>query len=138
VGTSAIETLIGRRNTRALIAEDPRDIVLNRPTRVSDAAGGFLPGLSSLPSQRFRIVPLSGLVWDRSTNTADEGLLADVTHQLIGDADADVKKGDWFVFSENDLPGRYEVMHVSPQRHFRTSANLKYSEDHADLGGGVA
>jgi len=138
MGTSAIETLMGRANTRALIAEDPRDLVLHRPTRTPDGAGGFLPGFSSLPSQRFRIVPLSGLVWDRSTNTADEGLLADVTHQLIGDANADVKKGDWFQFSENDLPGRYEVMHVSPQRHFRTSANLKFLEDHPDLGGGSA
>jgi len=68
-------------------------------------------------------------VWDRSSTSADEGRLADVTHQLIGDADADIRKGDWFQFSENDLPGRYEVVHVSPQRHFRVSANLRFKED---------
>lgn len=134
--TSAIETLIGRKNTRALIAEDPRDIVLNRPTRTPDGAGGYLMGDSSLPAQRVRIVPLSGLVWDRSVTTPDEGRVPDITHQLVGDAKMDIRKGDWFTFSENDLPGRYVVVHVSPHRHFRTSANLKFLEDDRTEGGG--
>jgi hypothetical protein len=126
---------MARVNTRAFIAADPRDVALHRPVKTADGAGGYIEGDSQLPSQRVRIIPLSGLVWDRSDTDPDTGRTADVTMQLVGDADLDIRKGDWFPFSENDLPGRYEVVHVSPTRHYRTSANLRFKEDHRELGG---
>jgi len=133
--TNAVEVQAARLSTRAFISADPRDVTLHRPVKTADGAGGYIEGDSQLPSQRVRIIPLSGLVWDRSDTDPDTGRIADVTQQLVGDADLDIRKGDWFPFSENDLPGRYEVVHVSPFRHYRTSANLRYKEDDRELGG---
>lgn len=134
--TAALEAHMGRLNTRAFIDADPRDVQLHRPVKIADGAGGYIEGDSLLPSQRVRMIPLSGLVWDRSDTDPDTGRLADVTQQLVGDADLNIRKGDWFSFSENDLPGRYEVVHVSPLRHYRTSANLRFLEDDRVHGGG--
>jgi len=126
----AAEVRVARLNTLELINQDPRVVSLNRPVTTDDGAGGQVKAPdSSLPPQKVRIIPLSGLVWDRSNPTPDEGRTPDVTHQMIGKFDMDVKKDDWFTFSENNLPGRYIVTHVSPHRHWRTSAFLKYMED---------
>lgn len=67
---------------------------------------------------------MSGLVWDRSKVTPDEGNIADVTEQLIGLPDADVQKNDFFAHDA----GWFKVVHVSPVRGYRKEARLQYTD----------
>lgn len=127
---NAYELRVARLNTAVLIDADPRVIQLRRPTRVRTPAGGLKStGDTILPEQSFTVVPLSGNVWDRSDPTPDEGRLPDVTHQLVGMHDADVRKNDWFPWNEDGIEGKYIVTHVSTKRRYRTSCNLRFVED---------
>ena len=119
--TAAMEKKMARRNTRAFIQADPAQISLIRPTKVSTAAGGHRPGTPiTLAPQTFRLVPLSGNVWDRSKQKTDEGNMPDTTFQLVGMPGVDVKKGDHFVWQNDD----WEITHVSPEEGQRVSANI--------------
>lgn len=124
--TAATERLIARRNTRAFIDADKVAVVLRRPTLVATPAGGHKSaGLVDLPPQTVRIVPLSGNVWDRSKVTTDEGNIIDVTMQLVGMPDLDVKKGD--IFDANN--DEWLVTHVSSEDGNRKSANIKQRDE---------
>lgn len=121
--TAAAERLMAQRNTRAFIDADPLLVSFTRQTKEVTAAGGTRASSpSTVDPQRVRLVPLSGNVWDRSKMTTDEGNLPDVTHQLVGMQDLDVKKDDTFIAT--DAYGReteWLVVHVSPERTNRTS-----------------
>lgn len=125
-----VERVIGERNTRAFIRANPISISLNRPQKVRTPAGGWQTvDPEVIPEQTFRIVPMSGLVWDRTVTTPDEGRVSDVTLQLIGMPDADVKKNDWFEFRG----GFAQVIHVSPVQGYRKEARLNWYQDKATL-----
>jgi hypothetical protein len=123
--TNETERIVGTRNTRAFIEANVTAIRLRRPKTVQTESGGVRridPDL--LPEQRFRIVPMSGLVWDRSRTTPDEGNVQDDTEQLIGMPDADVQKNDYFP-GENG--GWFLVHHVSPVTGYRKECRLRYT-----------
>lgn len=125
-----VELRIGRKNTLALIRADLTVVSLQRPQKVGTDAGGFVDGPPvSIPAQRFTIVPLSGLVWDRSDTTPDEGRLADVTEAMVGAWNADIQKDDWFPWSQNGIEGKYLITHVSNFRRWRTQALLRFLEE---------
>lgn len=135
--TNSAELRIGVKNTLAFIMANPvvvePGLVLRRPKAVkSHETGGVIrvdPDL--LPPQLFRIVPMSGLVWDRSRTTPDEGNIEDVTEQLIGLPDANIQKNDYFPHPDNvgetNTGGWYKVTHVSPVRGYRREARLRYT-----------
>lgn len=123
------ELRVGRRNTDVLIQYDRSDISLQRPQKQQTDAGGYVDGPpASLPVQPFTIVPLSGLVWDRSDSTPDEGRLPDITEALVGRWNADVQKDDWFFWDQNGIAGKYIIVHVSNFRRWRTSALIRFLE----------
>lgn len=127
---NAYELKVARLNTTVMIEADVRELELRRPVRTRTPAGGLTKATDILlPVQKFRVIPLSGNVWDRSDPTPDEGRLPDVTHQLLGEYNANVRKNDWFPWEEDDLVGKYIITHVSPFRHYRTSCNLRFIED---------
>lgn len=123
--TDPTERIIGLRNTRAFIEASLTRIRLHRPVIHRTASGGVRRGEPELlPEQDFRIVPMSGLVWDRSRTTPDEGNVQDITEQLIGMPDADVKKNDYFQAEDG---GWFVVNHVSPVTGYRKECRLRYS-----------
>lgn len=122
--TNEMERRIGERNTQAFIDANPLVVSLFRPQRQRTEAGGMVKTSPlQLPPQKFRIVPMSGLVWDRSRTTPDEGRIDDVTEELIGMPDADVQKADYL---ECETGGWYRVEHISPVRGFRSEARLRW------------
>lgn len=127
------ELRIARKNTVAFINADRYNVEFNRPLYMESEAGGIVSaGTDLILPQMARFVPLSGLVWDRSDTTPDEGRLPDVTEQLVMRWDADVKKEDWFPWDKDGLTGRLLVVHVSRFRHYRTSALLRFMEEGED------
>lgn len=123
--TDSAEAIIGKRNTREFIRANQQMVRLMRPTTVKTEAQGIKKGTpQQLPEQAFRIVPMSGLVWDRSRTTPDEGKIDDVTEQLIGMPDADVQKNDYFPVEDGS--GWYRVEHVSPVQGYRKEARLTF------------
>lgn len=124
------EKTIGVRNTAAFIKAHPITTKLSRPVIERTAAGGYRRTTPEvIPEQTFRIVPMSGMVWDRSTTTPDEGRVADVTQQLICMPDANVKKFDYFPHDG----GFCQVTHVSPTRGYRREARLLWYTSESDL-----
>lgn len=122
--TDALEKRIGIKNTKAFIDANKITVQLRRPQIQRTEAGGVRkidPDL--LPAQTFRIVPMSGLVWDRSRTTPDEGMVQDVTSMLICMPDADVEINDYFP-GENG--GWYKVHHVSPVTGYRKECRLRW------------
>lgn len=129
----ATELRIARKNTRAFIDADKTIVELNRPQMATTDAGGIISaGEDTLPPQPARMVPLSGLVWDRSDPTPDEGRLPDVTEQLVMLWNADIRKEDWFPWDRDGLRGKMLIVHVSRHRHYRTSALLRFLEEGPD------
>jgi hypothetical protein len=126
----ATELRIGRKNTKAMIDADPIVKSILRPVRSGTESGGIkTTGYTQLPEQTFTITPLSGQVWDRSDPTPDEGRLPDVTEEVIGDFDMDIRKLDRIPWSKDGLIGYLLVVHVSRRRHYRTSALTKFMEE---------
>lgn len=123
---NALERRIGIKNTRAFINANRTEVVLRRPKVKLTAAGGRVktdPDL--LTTQDGRIVPMSGLVWDRTRTTPDEGVVPDVTEILIMLPTADVKQDDYFP-NDTSLGGWYEVVHVSAVEGYRKEARLRW------------
>lgn len=126
----AAERLMGVRSTRQFILANSVRVQLRRPVVTKSAAGGTTNGAPEvLPAQTFRIVPMSGLVWDRSVTTPDEGRIADVTEILIGMPECDVQVNDWF---PNDT-GFMLIVHVSPVRGYRRECRLRWVKTQAEL-----
>lgn len=125
--TDEAERIVGIRNTKAFIRANKITVQLRRPQVMRTEAGGVQKQEPALiPAQDFRVVPMSGLVWDRSRTTPDEGQIDDVTEQLIGLPDADVKMNDYFPVEDGS--GFYKITHVSPVRGYRSEARLKFSK----------
>lgn len=123
--TNPVEKVVGERNTRAFIEANVIRVQLRRPQTQTTESGGVRRLEPTLvDEQSFRIVPMSGLVWDRSRTTPDEGSVQDVTEQLICMPDADVRKNDYFP-TENG--GWFIINHVSPVTGYRRECRLRYA-----------
>lgn len=129
----AMELKIARANTVALIEMNPTSSVINRPMKYLTEAGGYrYDAWNTLPAQRFMVVPLSGLVWNRSDPTPDEGRLPDVTEQVVGRWDMDIQKEDRIPWNNHGQVGYLLVVHVERDRHYRTSALTRFIQESGD------
>lgn len=127
---TATELRVGRKNTTALIKAHPITSRIQRPVFNKTADGGTeISGFEALKEQTFTVVPLAGIVWDRSDTTSDEGRLGDVTEQIVGEYTMDVQKHDRISWNQDGLEGYLLVTHVSRNRHFRTAAFTRFIED---------
>lgn len=134
--SNAAEYRVGVKNTLAFILANPvhpePGTSLFRPKTGRTPAGGIVRfNPEELAPQMVRIVPMSGLVWDRSRTTPDEGRIQDVTEILIGLPDLDVLMNDFFPAPDNtaasDTGGWFVVVHVSPVEGYRKEARLRYT-----------
>lgn len=124
--SNAVERRVGILNTRSFIDANPTTIVLRRPAKKQTPAGGTVRTEPEvLPEQKGRIVPMSGLVWDRSRTTVDEGVVPDVTEMLVMLPDADVMQNDFFPCGTS-LGGWFRVVHVSPVEGYRKECRLRW------------
>jgi hypothetical protein len=122
-----VERRVGIRNTQAFIDANPTTIIIKRPQIKATPAGGKMKtDPITLPRQRGRIVPMSGLVWDRSRTTADEGVVPDVSEMFVCLPGTDIRQDDYFA-CETSLGGWYEVVHVSPVEGYRKEARLRWA-----------
>lgn len=122
--TNKAELVVGVRNTKAFIDANPIKVKLKRPQLQRTESGGVRKVAPlEIAEQKFRIVPMSGLVWDRSRTTPDEGNVQDVTEMMICLPDANVEVNDYFP-TENG--GFYKIHHVSPVTGYRRECRLRY------------
>lgn len=84
--------------TTAFILADAEEVVLNRPPKVSDGAGGFrfdYNNMEALAEAYARMIPQN----DRTTEyTAGDGRRAVSEWIILMEADADIKRYDRFVW----------------------------------------
>lgn len=106
----------------AFINSDPADIKLKRREKIPSPSGGHTLGPpTTLPTQRFRLVPFKRrLTHMAASGQGGEGAVTSLPYVLVGKHDADVKRGDYF-----DHKGlRYEVGELEPNRRVRTAAEI--------------
>lgn len=118
------EYRLGVKNTLAFIRAHYTMAAIRRPQVEETAAGGkrkIDPLI--LPEQMVRVIPMSGLVWDRAKTTPDEGSIPDVTLMMVAHPDVDVQKNDYFPYAN----GWVKVHHVSPVKGYRREARLQFT-----------
>lgn len=118
--SDSTELTMQRRMTDAFIKADPQELVLTRQTRVSNGSGGFTLGAPTpLPSQTWKVVPQNRQLEERETI---DGVMVRPDFVLIGYHDADVQRGDWFMWNAH----RYDVVYVNEKRDYETRGELVY------------
>lgn len=128
-----IEERVARANTQALIDASPLIVSFLRPVKsVTEAGGQKETGYETLDPQRVTVIPLSGLVWNRSDTTADEGRLPDVTEQVVGMPDLDVEKHDRLPWDQDGQQGYLLITHVERGRRWRTSCLTRFIQEEGD------
>lgn len=85
-----------RKVMAAFIAADAYSIVLQRPTFSHTATGGYVKGpYTSVPAQRFRLVPYRRRLTDLTTPTAD-GEVPTIPYVLVGVYNSNIQRMDEF------------------------------------------
>lgn len=111
-----------RKQTKAFIEEYPMDLLLQRNDTVPDGAGGVKAVLGTVPagSQTFRQITQSttSLVFRRTI----DGEEVQPDFVLLGEYDADVKSGDWYMKEG----AKHEVVYVREDRRYEAWAEVKY------------
>jgi len=117
----ASENVVMRKQTTAFIAVYPQSIALVRTAMVSDGAGGVVSsGPSPLPAQIFRQItqPTNTQVLRRTI----DGEEVQPDFVLLGEWDADVAVGDWYMKDG----AKHEIVYVKEDRRYETWAEVKY------------
>lgn len=106
--------------TQMFVDANPNSFVLSRTARVSDGAGGYVSGTTTvLDAQTMRLVGLSQLSASAERVSAD-GRIVRATFALIALPSADVAEGDVFTF-EGKV---HEVLFVSTHPEWRKRAEV--------------
>lgn len=121
-GISSRELAVQRKQTAAFILADSVAVVLERPTFVSDGAGGHTRGVPTpLPVQTMRLTPLQdGAI---AQVTAD-GEMIEPTYMLIGSWDCDMERWDRFALGGH----QYEVVSVNQNTQYQCKGEVVYRE----------
>jgi hypothetical protein len=120
---NATELSAMRDQTRAFIAADQDEVVLNRRTRGPNGSGGYvLTTGPALPSQPGRLIPLQPGGQQRHTL---DGKLVDPAYHLLMDWNADMRRGDLFVIHGR----RYELVFVTENQSYETKGEVVYHGD---------
>lgn len=110
-----------QRQIRRFVAAEPIKVILQRPTQIATAAGGRIKGQDvDVPEQTFRLTPFKRRLVLEYGLSKDGEEVQNVQWILVGEPDADVEVGDYFVRDRY----RYEVKFISDHRRFRTAAGL--------------
>lgn len=118
---SSAELTVQQANTTAFIAVDPVDIPLTRHPRTPNGAGGYRLGAPvAVASQRFRLILQTGRQGDTGERALLDSVVQQVTHDLIGAADANVEPGDKFTIGGQN----YEVVEVYSIGGYETRARV--------------
>lgn len=120
--TNQAELLFHRRQTAAYLRAESVDIALERRVwETTDTGGRKVASTSTLPPQRFRLVPFKRRLTHVVVNTPD-GKVTDSSFQMVGSHTADIQKEDRFQLDG----GWYEIESVEPNREFRTLCDVRY------------
>jgi hypothetical protein len=122
MGIPTTELAIQRRITKEFIGYDSVVVVLQRSTRVSDGAGGYLrQSPVSLPPQVMRLIPLSDRGAAAQRLTAD-GKMAQPNYILMAEYSADLMRWDTFALNGE----RYDVLWVNQNTQYEKKAEVIY------------
>lgn len=109
-----------RKDTKEFIGYNPVDIVLNRHDMVADGAGGVKRTLVPLNPQTFRIITQA--TREQVFRRTVDGIEVQPEFVLLGEYDADIKHGDWYMRSGI----KYEVVYVRDDRRYETWGEVAY------------
>lgn len=114
-----VELAIQRKQTSAFIDADPIMVTLVRRERVSDGAGGKVPG-PAVPQfpQRLRLLPQED---GATARTTAEGETATPEYMLLCPSDANVQRFDEFTIGGR----RYQVVYID-DRQYEVKAEAIY------------
>lgn len=121
------EFLVNMANTMAFIAADPSVIVINRPTEISDGAGGKVTiDLVDAFPEIVRMIPQGA---DNATanpiTQTTNGSLDRPDFVMLGEPGLTVKRGDFFEW--RDLTWKILTIRQSPQ--YETKADVAVRKD---------
>lgn len=117
---AAGELELQRRLTLGFLLADAQQIILQRPVRTSDGAGGTVVSSTiSLPPQTFRLLPSED---GATARTTAEGETATPEYMLLGRWDADLER-----FDEFQIGGRrFQVVFITENRQYESKGEVTY------------
>lgn len=103
-------------STQAFIDADPYDLVLTRPQRIDNGAGGYREvDPLTIPAQRVRLIP-QGVQGRLDEAALLDGTVVVLKFHVLGMPGLDIERGDWFLHDNVRMevawvtePGGYEV-----------------------------
>lgn len=114
------ETDAQRRQTKAFIDAEPTDIRLQRAELTPNGAGGTRIGAASpLPPQTVRLL-IPTITSGQGERQLLDGEAVAIDYVLLGEWDADVKRGDWFYL--NGV--KYEIVSTRPTSDYEIKAEV--------------
>jgi hypothetical protein len=117
---SAAETALQRKATTDFISYDSTEVILNRPTKEDNEAGGYREADPIvLPSQTMRLIR-QAVAGRLNEVSLIDGTVVEETYHLLGEWDADVERGDFFFLGLE----RYEVAWVTRVSDYETKAGV--------------
>lgn len=103
-----------RASTKAFVDTDPVELEITRTYRDDDGAGGWVERDEVLPeTRRVKIQPKS-TTGNAPTRTAPNGQVLNITHELVGEWDVDIRRGDTFTWKGDT----YDVAYVDESKDY--------------------
>lgn len=112
----AAEAAVQRQLTAWFIAADVEAVVLERPTKTSNGAGGFKKTFAPLAPQEMRLIPQGSGV----ERNLEDGRVVASTHVLMGNYGADMLRGDTFSLGGRD----YEIVFINENREYEVKGEV--------------
>lgn len=109
-----------RKQTKAFIDEEPRSIALQRKDITPDGEGGVQHTILSLPAQIFNLITQATSAQVARRTMDGEEVFPEFV--LLGEYNADMKNGDWFLIDGI----KYEVVYVRLERRYETWGEVAY------------
>ncbi len=124
-----VELKMQRKQVDAWRDARPTKLILTRYSKTRDGAGGWIENdPRQLDPQIFRIVVFKRRLTQFMDNI-EEGEVANLNYTLVGLPDADIEKGDSFVYDGNV----YKITAVDPDHEVRKVAIARFEGTPTDV-----
>jgi len=118
------ELKMQKTQTRGFINADASQVVLTRTTKTKSPSGGYTTSETALGPQKLRII-FAGLP-QTTVNARPEAVLVNTKDQLVGEANANMRVGDWFTSGGQ----KWSITEISSTA-YRKVANLVLTDARA-------
>lgn len=119
---SSTARVMERRQIKAIIEEDPVDLIFRRAPLVRQADNSYAEGPEvSLEPQRVTLIPFKRRMTEFLVNT-ELGNVPDLPYVMVGEHDLNVRRGDRFTFQGDE----FEVQTLDIKKEVRVAAHVDY------------